>query len=546
MKNIYKNLIIMLSIIFCLATFSKTSYSQMPEFEVNEPKIYLEPLYSFGERIVESYDNGFLIVANAWEENDMQNKQGYILKLDINGILLWSKTIEEGKNAIVRDLCTTEDGGFVIAGDFDFENQRSGFVLKFSTCAETEWLTVLPSNIPEVGNKVQKGLHTTSDGGYLCKFIRNKNYAGKREGVVKLDASGKLVWVNFYEINPNEDIQESKLMRVTSEGGCIVSSNILKDNHFFPFFYKLSANGEIDWKTEELFSSFKDFPIDIIEEKDFYTAFWTKHFIEDEVKSPVITRISKDGSILNSTIVSNYTPELQLNWVHKEIARQILKLNEKYLLIVDGIHNLYITDNDSKILFNRDIDFTENFNAEVTQSTITKDNKIAGMGFYFDKGSYIDSLFHVSFNKYNQDLTYAEIDTEARMYDHKCASNIADGLVAFPPATNILDAPIIESSKVFQLDVFPNPAQNEIFITLPDYSKTSTTVGSGTINQYKQFEGKYSVVLFDIQGKEVYNQEFVYNDISQKLDVSGLKSGMYLIKITQNNQEVAQGKFVKK
>lgn len=72
------------------------------------------------------------------------------------------------------------------------------------------------------------------------------------------------------------------------------------------------------------------------------------------------------------------------------------------------------------------------------------------------------------------------------------------------------------------LSVYPNPAENNLYIT----SKTDLR----------------KVELYKVVGKQVKE----YGDVLQSINVSDLKSGVYMIKTTEVNGKTTTSKFIKK
>ncbi len=81
----------------------------------------------------------------------------------------------------------------------------------------------------------------------------------------------------------------------------------------------------------------------------------------------------------------------------------------------------------------------------------------------------------------------------------------------------------INENLLNNISVYPNPVTNEL-----------------TINSSLELENSI-IAIFDIQGKKVYNSEFKTNT----LDVSDLESGVYFLRIIQNEKQVNL-KFIKK
>lgn len=94
-------------------------------------------------------------------------------------------------------------------------------------------------------------------------------------------------------------------------------------------------------------------------------------------------------------------------------------------------------------------------------------------------------------------------------------------------ATEITDREMVWPTD---LKILPNPGKNTISLLF-----------SG------QYPSKLTVQVFDLMGRErCYKPGLYSNNQMASLDISGLSSGVYLIRVTGDNQSVINKKFVKK
>jgi glucuronoarabinoxylan endo-1,4-beta-xylanase len=76
------------------------------------------------------------------------------------------------------------------------------------------------------------------------------------------------------------------------------------------------------------------------------------------------------------------------------------------------------------------------------------------------------------------------------------------------------------------LSIYPNPAQDQIFINLKSSS-----------------QGLSSIVVFDMIGQQVLSMtEAPRNQI--QLNIASLPSGIYLLKVTDTQSKIRQTKFI--
>lgn len=85
----------------------------------------------------------------------------------------------------------------------------------------------------------------------------------------------------------------------------------------------------------------------------------------------------------------------------------------------------------------------------------------------------------------------------------------------------------IDETGINNLSIYPNPADSHVDITLPNSAS------------------EYSLVLFDLNGKQLDNRIIAAGEGVYTMNVSNLPSGMYLVSLFNNN-EVYTGKIIKK
>lgn len=143
----------------------------------------------FFPRIIKTTDGGYLIVGgSSWNDPGLH---GYVAKLKDNGTLEWEKYFKTYGNEEFVSAIQTSDGGYVIVG-----NKNSPFV----------------------------------NGGSLSENI----------GVIKIDATGSLLWEKIYG---GSGIEEVKDMVQTNDGGYLIVGASNSNDRDFPG-YHFGGNGK--------------------------------------------------------------------------------------------------------------------------------------------------------------------------------------------------------------------------------------------------------------------------------------------------------------
>jgi hypothetical protein len=141
-----------------------------------------------GNSLIQTSDGGYAITGEAYSfgagEEDV-----YVVKLDANGNLQWTKTISGPKNDKGNSLIQTSDGGYAIAGYTESfgAGEADVYVVKLDANGNLQWTKIIGGPKNDKGNS----LIQTSDGGYaIAGFTESLSAGGEDVYVVKLDKNG--------------------------------------------------------------------------------------------------------------------------------------------------------------------------------------------------------------------------------------------------------------------------------------------------------------------------------------------------------------------
>jgi hypothetical protein len=199
------------------------------------------PASEEGNSLIQTSDGGYAIAgftqsfgAGKWDV--------YVVKLDANGNLQWTKTIRGGGGS---SLIQTADGGYAIAGDtYSFgAGLLDVYVVKLDAHGNLQWTKTIGGKKEDIGFSLVQ----TSDGGYAIAGFTQSFGAGKWDVyVVKLDANGNLQWTKT--IGGPKDDQGFSLIQ-TSDGGYAVAgfTKSFGAGEADVYVVKLDANGNLQW-----------------------------------------------------------------------------------------------------------------------------------------------------------------------------------------------------------------------------------------------------------------------------------------------------------
>jgi hypothetical protein len=155
-------------------------------------------------------DGGYFLVGTTHSnDGDVNGFRGVsdvlVVKLDVNGNKLWSKTFGGSQDDNVEAVIATKDGGCALTGstysnDGDISGNHGAldcWVLKLDNSGQKMWSSVLGGSAYDDG----MSLVTLPDGGYMVSIYSNStdgdvtgNHGSVDVWAVKLNSNGKKLW----------------------------------------------------------------------------------------------------------------------------------------------------------------------------------------------------------------------------------------------------------------------------------------------------------------------------------------------------------------
>lgn len=173
----------------------------------------------YGYCVQQTNDGGYIVSAIASSFNDVAGDI-YLIKLNTSGDTLWTNTyggIGFERGAFVQQ---TSDNGYIVcgqtpafgAGDFD------AYLLKINSNGTLAWTKTYGGIGLEIANSVKQ----TSDGGYIITGQIDTFGAGGGDILlIRIDASGNLTWSKTYG---REGTEAGVSIIQTTDGGFLIGS----------------------------------------------------------------------------------------------------------------------------------------------------------------------------------------------------------------------------------------------------------------------------------------------------------------------------------
>ncbi|MFL5765673.1 MAG: T9SS type A sorting domain-containing protein [Bacteroidia bacterium] len=139
-----------------------------------------------GYRITQTNDGGYL-VTGAENSFSAGSYDGYLLKIDVNGAIQWTRSFGGPGWDDGVSVKQTPDGGYIVYGQsYSFGINSDLYLLRTDAAGDTLWTKAFGGSGYEFGGEVE----LTNDGGYIFNGGEQSFGAAREFYLVKTDANG--------------------------------------------------------------------------------------------------------------------------------------------------------------------------------------------------------------------------------------------------------------------------------------------------------------------------------------------------------------------
>jgi len=550
---------IILSILLSLVI--SVSFSQKDDWI----KVFYEPLNNSSNDLIETYDMGYIILANIFPTGNL-SKWGWVIKTDINGEMLWEKKIGDGSTLIALiDIQETVDGGYILAGTNNLLDYTFGdpFFMKLNACGEKEWCRIFnhegPNTLYESGLSI---FPVPNEDAYiaLVSLWGDEAMPGTvLQGIwlFKLNNNGEAIWMKniFDQVHPEAWNEIPKNMFLTYEEKLIIYGFTLyglPNGYKKPFIVSANPDSTQNWwniiaQNQELYGELNHAVED--NSGNIYATGWLVDDAPDAIYFPAIHKLDKFGNLIYSKNI--------MDTIEQANAYCINMLNDT-IIDIAGVWNypdqpVYNTiarlDSSGNFLFEKQI-LQSDYSFLNTIETFDGKDLYVGP---FKEGNNLKIHLH----KFNSDLEYDSLYTQPFEYDYMC-----DDLPIVSDTIGVFDCDIwtnlpgeVEYQQAQNLVVYPNPARERIKVKLPWATVDEKPFGPFTSRHYNlQYFENSVLCIYDVYGKQVKEISLKYQQEKElEINISTLPPGIYLINLYDlsagkagNKKKMASGKFIVK
>lgn len=513
-------------------------------------KIYFPNKSTVTMTVFEPYDKGYILGGN-YQPGGVPTK-GLIIKTDINGEMLWNKTVSSVNDFTrVIDINPTSDHGFILTGiTGEQTNDLNPFIMKLNVCAEPEWCRIY--NTPNVNDEWGQSIWQIP-GGYIALFLAyGEDPANERIWLYHLDNVGNLIWKQVYAQSDTAIYDENSVrMCVTDDYHFIINGHCWYPDSgsplpqiLRPFIIKTDSTGSLEW----------ELPWAVVNGENFYGESYSsvtdnhgmiysasRHIIiggSNEGDKPCMIKTNANG---NEVSYTDFFPNVAVgstsctNWLSDSslVFGSFWTDQAGY----DGNVGVVKCDRLGNIINTKSMFINQNL---FTDAVTTFDNKILLVGGFVDGIIWRSHAY-----KLNSNLEYDSIYTQPFVYDSLCPHPIPSDTIPLGCLLVGLEEHTDQAERTEML-VYPNPVSEILHVVLPDQLKTIEESLHFNITTFRSRWNRVELEVYNLFGKKVFTRQVPFGEKEVDIEISGWKAGMYVVRLVYNEATVCTEKVIKK
>jgi hypothetical protein len=491
----------------------------------------------------QSYDKGFVLNAGIAIGNLV--KIGWIIKMDVNGTILWDKKIGNGSNLFgVHGFDKTPDGGLILTGTTDtlnFDNWDP-FVIKLNSCGAVEWCRVFQTDMKtDFGTRIR----SLPDNSYVLLVFDWKEDMTMGTFLYHLSESGELLWEQEYFATDTLVHSEfPRSLELTPDNSFLITgycyapdSGQSMPSWVRPMVIMADSSGdailEIPWGYANPFPE----PVSgegfqsVIANKKIYSCISNYHGPNPNY-APCLIKTSMSGlsefyhDIKDSTLWGKAST---LN-----IVNDSMFIAGLWYAYNDTIGELTVAMMDTNGVIQKESVLKENLYIPM-DAVISSDQK-----YLIIAQDEINNRYVIKLWKLNMDLEYDTIYTQSYTYDSLCDHPIISETLLFPCDLIVGIRETATSSEKMKMVVYPNPATDALHVKIPECIQLENrTANHKVITTFHSWYNDLTLMVTDLKGDLILEQAVHPEEKEVTVSVDNWPPGIYLCVLKYNGKKVA-------
>jgi hypothetical protein len=494
--------------------------------------------------ITESYDNGYLLVGKYGAN---YSKYNWLIKTNINGEILWEKTIGDGMNAIaLSDIKQDYSGNIYLGGiNSSYDPEGDPLIIKLDSCGEKQWCRIFYT---ENNLDFTRSMILTTDR-CIAAVLSYTNPVPHKDRIclAKLSPDGEQLWKHcFTSVDTHQRDEESYDLILTPDNGFLITGfcyyeDPTEPNHWIPhpYFLKTDFLGNFEWETVV----FKETNLDgggawstvVSPDSMFYFSSISHYRYDLNQSLPAIVKMDMQGNVLDVYDVVDGTKYGVLAYA-QFINDSTLAASAGWGNNTDSLWSRAVLIDTLGHLLNNTVLLQNDYTSYLQ---VTYDGKLV-----YASNDYQNGKFDCYLTKLNQDLEQDTFYTRPFTYNSLCPYQIVSDTIVQDDCGVIVGMEEQgggEAGKQGSAEacghggilLWPNPASSEIH---------------GRLNMDDgRFNKDLTLVVYDIFGRAAPGPSPTWwkgEQSSWTVDVSTLPPGIYLGVIKEGQIIKASAKFV--
>jgi hypothetical protein len=448
--------------------------------------------------------NGGFIICGDQNSFGAGGTDGYILRTDSAGDLLWSKTYGLLQNDVLGKIELTSDSNYIAVGTTFSPGNNTGdiYVIKINDTGDTLWTRIIGGPVYDAGINITP----TDDGGCaICGRVYSYG-AGLRDVMLsRIDGNGNILWFKTYG------------GLYTEEGMAVTHT---------------SDNGYVITGATETFSPNGYYDVYMIKTDSAGTMLWSKNYGGDKIDATYVVIEAPDGGY----VVTGFTD----SWAYLS-----QRTNNQLALLGDDSSHVFVM----KVNVMGDTLWSRAIGGSIQDEAYALINAADGgyiVGAYSNSFSgtdsldayiiHLDSLGNGGCNNWAISPHVGNPNTIENSY----VPTVTSGLMVANAAT-------VQDTVTFQLT---DPCAN-VPVEEHHYNKTDGIVfpnpfsSSATV---RLVDGKISepiiLTIYDVFGKTVRTEKVASSSNRVKIERKNLPDGIYFIEINASGKNSMRTKII--
>ena len=510
-------------------------------------QVYFSNRPSVANSVYETYDKGY-ILGGTFTVNSGPG-EGMVIKTDINGELLWYKTIGLPSNGIsIKDINRDYDNGYIITGGIQQPNNNyNPFIMKLNVCGEKEWCNIYYT--PDLSHEWGRSIRSIPGGYIALLWVYGEDSLNQRICLYRLDTEGELIWKQFYAQSDTAILNETSVkMMVTNDFHYIINGYCYYPNpgapwpkYLRPFVIKVDNTGalvwELPWSDVNGENYYGQSYMSVVDNSgNIYSS--GRHIMLEGPNPGDKPSLIKTDNAGNEVLYSNLLPLTDLGLTHtiNWFTDSTLALGAGWVYTSGGGDSVGVfkTDREGNVLDNKWI-----FNSSNTfrDGETTFDNKLLLVGGFWQ------NIWRSHAFKLNSNLEYDSVYTTPLVYDSLCPYPIPSDTI-YPDCLIVgIDDPFVKTDKN-RLKVYPNPASTILHIEIPTYLKTTNQIRTFTVATIHYQWNQTRLEIYNLFGQLMIRKEIPAGKKLVDVDISGWKEGLYVVKLIYGKEGVGNAKVL--